>query len=114
MPVSSLPQRRHSVGTQGTTCWHCSGGIKGRSCLSCPGWPPRLRLDLRLAGGGLSCGWDDEGGLDELVESLPSLASSSATRAVSQWMRATTSGGSLPKTSGGRGAGASIDRKSVV
>src|ERR1022692_3286775 len=80
-PVSFLPQRRHAVGTHGTMSWHSAAGIKARSCLSWPGWPPRLRPDLGLDDGSLACECVVEGGFDELVGSLPSLASSSAMRA---------------------------------
>jgi Family of unknown function (DUF6444) len=99
------------------------------------GWPPRLRPDWGLDDGGLACGCVVEGGFDELVESLPSLASNSAmrasclatcascsrTRAVQRticslchWMKATTAGGSAAKVSGGSGAGASMRTATIL
>jgi hypothetical protein len=68
-----------------------------------------------LDDGGLACGWEVDGGFDELLEFLPSFASNSATRTVKRWicsvchwMKAATAGGSAAKTSGGSDAGASM------
>ncbi len=80
LPVSPRPQRRQAVGTHRTTCWHWSVGSKARRCWGWPGWPPGRRRPLGL---GRAAAWRAgaaEGGSDELVESLPSLTSSSATR----------------------------------
>ena len=48
-----------------------------------PGWPPRLRPEGLLFGRAATFGGSDEGGFEELREFIPSLASSSATRASS-------------------------------
>ncbi len=107
LPVSPRPQRRQAVGTHRTTCWHWSVGSKARRCWGWPGWPPGRRRPLGLGRGGLACGCAAEGGSDELVESLPSLTSSSATRCVRiricsacQPSRAATAGGKAAQTSG--------------
>ena len=90
-------------------------GDQGPFVFARPGWPPRLRPLGRLARGGLACGCVVEGGKEELVEFLPSLASSSATRAANwricsacQRIKATTAGGSVAKISGDNACGASM------
>src|SRR5947209_5473325 len=47
----------------------------GRSCLGCPGCPPGLRPSWPSGGAGLGgLTMSEEGGLEEVVESLRSLA----------------------------------------
>src|SRR3954451_23197844 len=48
-----------------------SAGKGTRSCLGCPGWPPGLRLSSPGGGGGGGgLTMSEEGGLDEVEESL--------------------------------------------
>src|SRR5262249_43121046 len=53
----------------------------GRSCRSCPGWPPRLRFFFDLERGGLTISL--EGGLEEVVEFFLAAASSARSWATS-------------------------------
>jgi DNA-binding transcriptional MocR family regulator len=43
-------QPRHSVGFRGCTSSQSSLGIRGRSCLGWPGWPPRRFFGSRFLG----------------------------------------------------------------
>src|SRR5512135_1368125 len=53
-----------------------SGGNATRSCLGCPGCPPMRRLSWPSGGGGLGgLTRSDEGGLEEVEESLRAAAS---------------------------------------
>lgn len=92
-----------------------SGGRITRSCLVCPGCPPRLRPDGVRGDAGLTCGPSDDGGFDEFVELSLSCASSSATCASSFGICATmassaqiyawTAGSSEAKSSTGSSGG---------
>src|SRR5205823_6425922 len=61
----------------------CSGGKGARSCRGWPSWPPILRRPPSSGGAGLGLTMSEEGGLDEVVESLPAAASCSRTEAIS-------------------------------
>src|SRR5512142_1153522 len=53
-----------------------SGGNAARSCLGCPGCPPIRRRSWPFGGGGLGgLTMSDEGGLEEVEESLRAAAS---------------------------------------
>src|SRR5512147_1667294 len=59
-----------------------SGGNAARSCLGCPGCPPILRRSWPFGGGGLGgLTISDEGGLEEVEESLRAAASCWLSRA---------------------------------
>jgi len=53
------------------------GGNSGRSCLGCPGWPPMVRGLPSGSGGSLGLTMSEDGGLDEVEESLRAAASCS-------------------------------------
>ena len=55
-----------------------SGGRSDRVVPLCPGWPPGFRPEGFLLGRAATFGGSLEGGLDELREFVPSLASSAA------------------------------------
>src|SRR5947207_3334758 len=55
----------------------CSGGNGWRSCLGWPGWPPRERWASSGGCGGLGLTMSEDGGLDEVEESLRATASCS-------------------------------------
>src|SRR5512142_13363 len=74
-----------------------SGGNAARSCLGCPGCPPIRRLSWPSGGGGLGgLTRSDEGGLEEVEESLRAAAScwpnraTTSLRAASSASRAST------------------------
>src|SRR3954464_3222770 len=74
-----------------------SGGKAARSCLGCPGCPPIRRRSWPSGGGGLGgLTMSDEGGLEEVEESLRAAAScrpswaTTCLRAASSASRAST------------------------
>src|SRR5512147_3184550 len=74
-----------------------SGGKATRSCLGWPGWPPIRRLSWPSGGGGLGgLTMSEDGGLDEVEESLRAAAScwpswaTTCLRAASSASRAST------------------------
>src|SRR4029079_163551 len=67
-----------------------SGGVRARSCLGCPGCPPRWRLSCPCGGGvlgGLTI--SEDGGLEEVEEFLRAAASWAWTWARAAWSWAT-------------------------
>src|SRR3954462_7727126 len=87
----------------------CSGGTRGRAWRRWPGCPPRFLPEAGAGGRRLTEGGAEEGGLEELVEFLPSCSSRSAIRSSKVWTKpetaACTSGESVSQRvcgSGGR------------
>src|SRR4051812_31065928 len=63
-----------------------SGGKATRSCLGCPGCPPILRLSWPTGGGGLGgLTMSEEGGLEEVEESLRAAASCACSWSKAPW-----------------------------
>jgi hypothetical protein len=83
------PLRRSGPPQQGQPCRGCSkkrstcsGGKRARSCLGCPGWPPRRRWSCPAGGGGGGgLTRSEEGGLEEVEESWRAAATWPSSRA---------------------------------
>ena len=66
-PVPTAATRRR---LERHTSLHCSVGIKVRSCLGCPGCPPRFLPEGCRGGAGLACGCCDAGRQRGILRSL--------------------------------------------
>src|SRR4051794_19669009 len=110
-PSSSSPQHRHSCRFHPMTRRGCSVGTEARGWWRWPGCPPRFFPEAGVGGRRLTEGGSDEGGLEELVESLLTRSSNSAmrrSRVVSNArMAAWASGGTVSQSGSGIG-GASL------
>ena len=83
LPWSFAAHRSQVSGVSSMIRLTFSAGRSDRVAPLWPGWPPRLRPEGLLFGRAATFGGSDEGGFEELREFIPSLASSSATRASS-------------------------------
>jgi hypothetical protein len=106
-PARASPHQRHRGGLHSKTWRSCSGGTSGRAWRCRPGCPPRFLPEAGVGGRRLTEGGSDEGGLEELVEFLPSRSSRSAIRPSKDWASAETAawaaGESVSQMIGGSG-----------